>query len=200
MGDPRGGRPRKEGTEMYPYHQHRHRRRALAGAAGVLASGIACLALVGLATAQDHASPAKGGEAKGAEMMPVLHRPQALVWKDGPPSLPPGAKMAVLEGNPAAEGPFTMRLRVPDGFRIPPHTHPKTERLTVLAGTFRLGMGATFDASKMESLPAGTYGFWPAGMQHYAQARGETILQLHGTGPWQIVYVNPADDPRNARR
>jgi hypothetical protein len=167
------------------------RRRIYATFAGILASGAVCLALVRLATAQDHTAPTKG-----AEMAPSLHLPQAIVWKDGPPSLLPGAKMVVLEGNPAAEGPFTMRLKVPDGFRIMPHSHPKMERLTVLSGTFRLGMGETFNADKMEDLPAGTYGFWPAGMKHYAMAKGETIVQLHGIGPWQIIYINPADDPR----
>jgi quercetin dioxygenase-like cupin family protein len=129
----------------------------------------------------------------------MLYTPKAVKWMDGPPSLPTGAKFAVLEGDPTKEGPFTMRLKVPNGYRIPPHTHPKTERVTVISGTFRLGMGETFDASKMEDLPAGTYGFWPAGMKHYAAAKGETVVQLHGVGPWQIHYLNPADDPRNAR-
>jgi quercetin dioxygenase-like cupin family protein len=131
------------------------------------------------------------------EDMPTVYAPKAIPWKDGPPSLPTGAKFAVLEGDPSKEGPFTMRLKVPNGYRIPPHTHPKTERLTVISGTFRLGMGETFDADKMRDLTAGTYGFWPAGMKHYAAAKGETIVQLHGIGPWQINYLNPSDDPRN---
>lgn len=162
-------------------------------AAALLAgSGLACLTLVRLATAQG-----PGQHAEGA-MTPALHRPKAIVWKDGPPSLPRGAKFTVLEGDPTADGPFTMRIKLPGGYRIPPHTHPKTERLTVISGTFRLGMGARFDTSGMQTLPAGTYGFWPAGMQHFAEARGETVVQVHGTGPWQIVYVNPADDPRSS--
>ena len=104
----------------------------------------------------------------------------------------------MLEGDPAKEGPFTMRLRLPDGYQIPPHTHPKTERLTVLSGTFRLGMGEKFEEGALRDLPAGSYGCWPAGMKHFVQVRGETIVQLHGVGPWQIVYVDPADDPRKA--
>lgn len=126
----------------------------------------------------------------------VLHLPAAIDWKAGPPSLPSGARLAVLEGDPTKEGPFTMRLKLPDGYRIPPHTHPKAERLTVLSGTFHLGMGDRFDAAAARALPAGSYGYWPAGMKHFAWARGETVVQLHGTGPWQIVYLDPADDPR----
>lgn len=139
------------------------------------------------------------GHSEG-EDMPKVYAPKALKWTDGPPSLPSGAKVAVLEGDPTKEGPFTMRLKVPGGYRIPPHTHPKTERLTVISGTFRLGMGDTFDTGKMMDLTAGTYGFWPAGMKHYAAAKGETVVQLHGIGPWQINYLNPADDPRNSRK
>lgn len=118
-----------------------------------------------------------------------------LKWKDAA-ALPPGAKVAVLEGDPSKEGPFVMRIRLPDGFNIPPHTHPKTERVTVLSGTFHLAMGESLVRSAARALPAGSYGFWPAGMKHTAWAEGETLLQLHGMGPWVINYVNPADDPR----
>src|SRR5688572_18095605 len=83
------------------------------------------------------------------EDAPSLYRPKAVKWVDGPPSLPSGAQFAVLEGDPTKEGPFTMRVKVPNGYRIPPHTHPKTERLTVISGTFRLGMGDTFDTGKL---------------------------------------------------
>ncbi len=126
----------------------------------------------------------------------ILHLPASIKWKAGPPSVPAGAQVAVLEGDPTKEGAFTMRLKLPDGYRIPPHTHPKTERLTVISGVFRFGMGKDFDEKALRDLPAGTYGYWPQGMQHFVQAKGETVVQLHGVGPWQIVYVNPADDPR----
>ena len=110
----------------------------------------------------------------------------------------PGAAIAILEGDPAKEGPFVFRVKVPDGYRIPPHTHPKTERVTVIAGTFNIGMGDAFDAKKTQAMPAGTYGHWPAGMHHFVWAKGETVIQFHGDGPWTINYLNPADDPRNA--
>lgn len=129
-----------------------------------------------------------------------IHRPDALAWKDGPPSLPAGAKIAVLEGDPAKDGPFVFRVKVPDGYRIPPHTHPKPERITVISGTFHVGMGELFDAAKGKEMPAGTYGTWPAGMKHFVWVKGETVVQFHGEGPWVINYLNPADDPRNAKR
>ena len=131
--------------------------------------------------------------------MAALHRPDDLKWQDGPPSLPPGAKVAVLEGDPTRPGPFVFRVKAPDGYKIPPHTHPKPERVTVVSGTFNLGMGDAFDAAKTEALPAGTYGTWPAGMKHFVWVKGETVVQFHGDGPWKIEYLNPADDPRNKK-
>jgi hypothetical protein len=128
-----------------------------------------------------------------------LYAPADVKWKDGPGSLPPGAKFAVLEGDPSKEGPFTMRLMFPDGYKIAPHWHPKVERITVISGTFNLGMGDKFDQAATKAMPAGTYGFWPAEMKHFAWTKGETVLQLHGIGPWSLTYVNPADDPRTKK-
>ena len=130
----------------------------------------------------------------------ALHTPAEIEWKPGPPSLPAGAKFVVLEGDPAKEGPFVMRLQVPDGYHIPPHTHPKTERVTVISGAFHLAMGEKLERSAATKLPSGSFGFWPAGMKHTAWAEGETVLQLHGIGPWSINYLNPADDPRKAKK
>ena len=88
-------------------------------------------------------------------------------------------------------------MKVPDGYRIPLHTHPKTERVTVISGTFNIGMGEKVDDSKAKAMTAGTYGFWTAGMKHFVFVKGETIAQFHGEGPWVINYVDPKDDPRN---
>lgn len=145
------------------------------------------LILVGVSIADDH------GEGI------TLNPPDSLKWQDGPPSLPKGAKIAVLEGDPGKEGPFVFRVKVPDGYRIPPHTHPKTERVTVISGQFNIGIGDKFDESALKPMPAGTYGFWEAGMKHFVQIKGETVAQFHGMGPWSIQYVNPADDPRKAK-
>lgn len=122
-----------------------------------------------------------------------------IKWQDAPASLPKGAKIALLEGDMGKEGPFVVRLKFPDGYRIMPHTHPKRERVTVISGTLYLGMGETFDQKAGIALPAGTYGSWPEGMKHFGWAKGETIIQLHGIGPWAIQYVNPDDDPRNKK-
>lgn len=135
-----------------------------------------------------------------ARAQPELCYPGALTWKPGPGSLAAGAEFAVLEGDPTKEGLFTMRLKLPDGFRILPHTHPAVEHVTVISGTFNLGVGERFDAKATQPMTAGTFGFWPPGMKHFAWAKGETILQLHGVGPWRIEYVNPADDPRQGAK
>lgn len=125
-------------------------------------------------------------------------RPEQLKWQDAR-SLPPGARMAVLEGDPSKEGFFAMRLKFPAGYKVPPHTHPKVERVTVISGTLHLGMGETFDRSATTALPAGSYGFMPPGMKHFAATDGETEIQLATIGPWEINYLNPADDPRQKR-
>jgi hypothetical protein len=145
---------------------------------------------------QQGAHDAKSNQADHAALYP----PADIQWKDGPPSLPKGAKIAVLEGDPAKEGMFVMHIRVPDGFHIPAHTHPKPERVTVISGTFKLAMGEHLKQSDARALPAGTYGVWPPGMAHAVWIEGETIVQFHGMGPWVINYVNPADDPRHIKK
>jgi len=138
---------------------------------------------------------AQAGEKQEAS----IHQPGEIKWQQGPAVLPPGAKSALLEGDPTKDGPFTMRLLLPDGYKISPHTHPKVEHVTVIAGIFNLGMGEKFDQSAAREMPAGTFGSWPAGMKHFAWIKGETIIQLHGIGPWTINYLNPADDPRQKK-
>ncbi len=129
-----------------------------------------------------------------------LYPATTIEWKAGPIALPPGAKMAALEGDPMKESPFVVRFQFPDGYNIPPHTHPKTERVTVISGTLYLATGEALDRKSAKKLPAGSFGYWPADMRHTAWSEGETVIQLHGIGPWQISYVNPADDPRNAKK
>jgi len=163
----------------------------LSRSAGIL--GTLSVALLATGWAQSHQEPTS----PTAE--PAIRTPAQIKWVDGPASLPAGSQLAVLEGDPAKEGFFTMRVRLPDGYKIPPHTHPKVEHVTVISGTFNFGMGDKFDQSTTKEMPAGTFGFWPAGMKHFAWAKGETIVQLHGIGPWSIEYVNPADDPRKPK-
>jgi hypothetical protein len=130
----------------------------------------------------------------------TLNHPNKIVWKPAPSSLPKGAQIAILEGDPAKEGPFVFRVKAPDGYVIPPHTHPKMERVTVISGTFNIGMGKRFDRSATQAMPAGTYGYWEPEMAHFVWIKGETIAQFHGMGPWMIEYVNPKDDPRNHKK
>jgi quercetin dioxygenase-like cupin family protein len=126
----------------------------------------------------------------------IVATPDSITWGDAPAMLPAGAKAAVLEGNPAKPGPFTLRLSFPDGYTIPPHYHPVPEHVTVIKGTLLVGMGSELDPTKFAELPAGTFGFIPPRMRHFARAKGDVIIQLHGTGPWRLIYVNSADDPR----
>ena len=121
--------------------------------------------------------------------------PDELKWSDVP-SLPPGAKLAVIEGPMNQAVPFTVRLKFPDNYRIPPHFHPAVERVTVLSGTFHMGLGEKFDRKKAQALKAGSIGIMQPKTPHFAWTSGETIVQLHGTGPWGVTYLNPADDPR----
>jgi Domain of unknown function (DUF4437) len=125
-----------------------------------------------------------------------LFKPDQMSWRDGPPSLLPGAKVTILEGDPTKEGFFTMRLKLPDGYRVFPHWHPRTERLTIISGILNLGTGDSFDPSATQAFPAGTYSSMPPKMSHFAWMTGETVLQLSSIGPWEVVYVNSADDPR----
>jgi quercetin dioxygenase-like cupin family protein len=135
-----------------------------------------------------------------AQSHAIVALPNAIAWAAAPPTLPAGARLAVLEGNPANPGPFTMRLEMPARYRIPPHYHPVTEHVTVISGTFYVGMGETFDETKATRLPTGTFAALDPGVRHFAFTKGKTVIQLHGTGPWSLAYVNPADDPRSKTR
>lgn len=118
-------------------------------------------------------------------------------WGPAPPVFPKGAEMAVLQGDPSANQEFTVRLRLPNGYKIAPHTHPTAENVTVLKGTFLAGMGEQFDQSAMKTFGRDGFASIPANHAHYAMARGQTIVQVHAIGPFVLTYVNPADDPRN---
>lgn len=127
------------------------------------------------------------------------YRAEAIEWKEGPASIPAGAKAAVIEGDPAKSGLFTMRIMFPDGYMIPPHFHSQVEHLTVLSGKAFLGMGEKFDKMGGRELVVGDFAFMPSGMRHFFWAEGRTVIQLHGQGPWTITYVNPQEDPRNKK-
>jgi hypothetical protein len=152
----------------------------------------AILAAGSLALAQE----AKKAETSGAHAGHVVLTPKDLQWTAGPGSLPAGAKMAMIQGDPKNPGLFAMRLRLPADFKIPPHFHPADEQVTVLAGALNMGVGDKFDTSKAATLPRGSFSVMPAKTHHFAFTKEETVIQVHGVGPWSITYLNPADDPR----
>ena len=147
-----------------------------------LASILAALALGGAALAQDADSPA-----------PYLA--EAAEWAPAPPVLPAGAEIAVLSGNPFAEGWFVLRLKLPAGYDVPAHTHSGDELITVISGEFNIGHGAKPDRAAGTLLTAGGFVELPAGHPHFAWTSAETVVQIHGPGPFDITYVDPADTP-----
>jgi quercetin dioxygenase-like cupin family protein len=120
----------------------------------------------------------------------------AIPYGPAPAFVAPGAQLAVLEGDPmAAKGDYTVRLKMPAGYRIAPHWHPQRENVTVISGTFKVGMGDRFDESKMGTFAAGSFAYLDPDMHHYAMAMGEVVVQIHGASPVQFNYMNPEDDP-----
>jgi quercetin dioxygenase-like cupin family protein len=149
-----------------------------------LAVGAVSLALAAAATAQ--MAP------KSAHV--IVGAPE-LTWGPAPPVFEKGAQMAVVSGDPGKAGPFVVRLKAPAGFKVMPHFHPTDENITVISGTFALGMGDKFDAAALKDLAPGGFALMPAEMHHFAMAKTAVIAQVHGTGPFALTYVNPADDP-----
>lgn len=123
-------------------------------------------------------------------------QPDAVKWGPGPGAYPPGAQFAVISRDPTKEGFYVVRMKVPAGYRIAPHTHPNDENVTVLSGSFGIGTGDSFDSTKGARLKTGGYSRVGKGMSHYAWFSEDTVIQLHGQGPQGITYVNLADDPR----
>jgi quercetin dioxygenase-like cupin family protein len=125
--------------------------------------------------------------------------PNDVKWGPAPKVLPAGAQAAVLFGDPKKEGLFALRLKVPAGYAVPPHTHPVDEVVTVISGTFNLGMGETADRSAAKALPAGSFFALPPGTPHFVYIDEETVIQITTNGPWGLTYVNPADDPQKTQ-
>lgn len=147
--------------------------------ATAVAAGMMVLSGVFAGSAPSHA--------EGAHVMLV---PSQLKWADVP-SLPPGAQIAVIEGPLGDAKPITARIRLPANYRLPAHTHPVIEHVTVLSGTFNMGMGDKLDTSKTTALTAGGFAIMQPGTPHFAWTSEETIVQIHSVGPWGITYVDP---------
>lgn len=125
----------------------------------------------------------------------LMVTPTELRWADVP-SLPAGAKIAVIEGPMNEAVPFTVRIKLPANYEIPAHWHPGIEHVTVISGTFNMGTGDKLDKTKSQPLTTGSVAIMQPKTTHFAWTKDETIVQIHGVGPWAINYVNPADDPR----
>jgi quercetin dioxygenase-like cupin family protein len=121
--------------------------------------------------------------------------PEDLKW-DNAASLPPGAKIAVIDGKINQEGPIIFRVKLPANYRIPPHFHATHERVTMISGTLNIGRGDKFDPQKTTAMKPGTVNLMPPKMPHFAWTSEETVFQLNVMGPWTVTYLNPADDPR----
>ena len=150
----------------------------------LVCGAVALVPMVGAAVAQQATAPAH-----------VLVAAAELKWGEPPPVFEKGASFTVVSGDPGKVGLFVVRLRMPAGYKIAPHTHPTDEHVTVLSGTFALGMGDKFDKAAMKALSAGGYALLPADMRHFAMATTAATVQVEGLGPFALTYVNPADDP-----
>jgi mannose-6-phosphate isomerase-like protein (cupin superfamily) len=160
----------------------------------ILAAGVALLVFVPPVLADDMAkdmSHDAGGKA-------ITINAKDLKWGEAPPDLPKGAKIAVLFGDPTKEGPFTVRLKAPDGYKIAPHWHSKDEQLTVISGTLILHMGDTMKADPHRLSP-GAFHYLPGKMHHAAETKGATIVQVTGEGPFDIHYLNESDNPNTGK-
>jgi hypothetical protein len=123
-----------------------------------------------------------------------------IKWGPAPPSIPKGAKIAVLHGDPGKAGPFVMRLMVPAGYKIPPHWHTQDESLTVISGSFYFGKGDKADTSKAPTITAGAFHYLTGKDHHYLVAKTASVIQINGTGPFDITYINAEDDPQKAKK
>lgn len=130
----------------------------------------------------------------------VMLKSQELKWMEGPESLPPGARIAVLEGDPAKAGPFTVRLIFPPNYVVMPHYHPQIEHVTVMEGEMFMGHGDKYDQATGTKLEVGGFAVMPAKFNHFAFTKDrQAVIQLHGMGPFEITYLDQANDPRKQK-
>ena len=173
----------------------------------IVRTPVVALFLAAAVTAASAQAPAAKAGAKPAGQ-PAAHPPAAhapmvntadLKWGPGPDAFQPGIQMAVIDGDPSKPGPFVLRAKFPDGFKVMPHWHPTDESLTILSGTLMAGMGEKWDDAAMKTFTAGGFARMPKKTPHYVMAKGETVIQVHAIGPFVLTYVNPKDDPRQKK-
>jgi quercetin dioxygenase-like cupin family protein len=147
--------------------------------------------LIGLA-----AAALLGSTPATAQQSVEAFTPAEIQWGDGPARLPSNVKVARLQGSPDQPGLFAVRLKLPAGYKLGAHWHPRDEIVTVLSGTVYFGTGERFNPAQAKAYPAGSFVVLPANVPHFTWTKGEAVIQAHGIGPLDFTYVNPADDPR----
>ena len=163
-------------------------------AGAIVMVGASALAASAPAPAPSTAAPSSAP----MEMKPV-NQMSDVKWGPGPDALPPGGQLAVMSGDPGAKGFVSLRAKIPAGYTVPPHWHPTDEHVTVLSGVMQFGDGDAIDRKTARTVKAGGYFVAAANMHHYAIAKSAAILQIDLMGPFEITYINPADDPRNKK-
>jgi len=161
----------------------------------LLGAAIAFAAVSTVRAADEAAKKPAAHKMAAASAKMEMATPDEMKWGDAPAIFSPGAKLAVLEGNPFGTGYYTVALKMPDGYKIMPHWHPATERVTVISGEFHAGMGDKMDESGAKTFPPGSFASIPPHMHHFAFTKGETVVQVSGPAPFKLTYVNAADDP-----
>ncbi|MBS0324984.1 MAG: cupin domain-containing protein [Proteobacteria bacterium] len=127
---------------------------------------------------------------------PVVMNAKSIRWAAAPPSLPKGARVAVLYGNPSASGRFVMRLWLPAKYHIPLHAQPAPQQVTVISGTLYVADDATYSKKYAHAVSAGGFVFLPANAHRFMFTKGATVVEIHGAGPFEVKYVDPNDDPQ----
>jgi hypothetical protein len=149
--------------------------------------------IIGLTALQHNSAFASDG-------MEIIKSPTKVKWGAVPPNLPRGGQLAVISGDASKAGTvYTLRLKMPDGYKFSPHWHPQDVYVTVISGTLGIGMGDKFDRTKGELVKTGGFIREPSKMHHYAWTQGPTVIQVYGEGPFVMNYVNPSDDPSTTR-
>jgi hypothetical protein len=149
-------------------------------------------------------TPAKPATSRQPAATPAASHPPMLnaadlKWGPAPEAFNAGAQLAVIDGDPTKPGLFVLRLKFPDGFKVMPHWHPTDESVTILSGTLMAGMGQKWDEASMKTFTTGAFARLPKKSPHYVMAKGETVVQVHATGPFTLTYVNASDDPRKKK-
>lgn len=156
---------------------------------------LALVLIVGMAVVQAHS----GTAAFTSQSQHVMLAAPDLKWGPAPPGLPAGGQLAVLSGDPGKAAPFTISVKLPSGYLVPPHWHPADENVVIVTGTLLMGMGDKINDATMKDMGPGSFALLPAKTNHYVRTKGVTTLVISGMGPFEITYVNPNDDPRNKK-